>query len=112
MIINVTRQENNSVFEIGNISMIGYIGLKAKYLSIIHACIINFGAGEWLEISRRLAISELDNCTKIIISEAEAELKKAKEFIKKTYPIRYKWSYYKIIIKNPVKTIIAKCLLK
>lgn len=112
MNINVTIQENNSEYELGHISLINNVPLLLSDLSIVLSLIKANGGGEWLDNATIFAYDKMDNCTKKLIREAEAELIKAKKFMKDNYPTKYKWSFIKLILKNPIKTVIAKCLLK
>jgi hypothetical protein len=112
MTIDVTTSEDNQDYFIGNIPLINTCKLNASHILTIGSLGKEFGGGIWLYESIRLSKLEMDNCDKRLIREAEEEIKKAKEFLKVNYPIKYKLSYYKVILKNPIKTLIAKWLLR
>jgi hypothetical protein len=111
MILDVSIQQHDQEYFIGKIALIEDITLKTEDIRVLPQFIKGLGNGQWLETATRQTVSEMDNCTKKLIRESEAELVKAKRFLKENYPIRYRLSFVKVILKNPFKTLIAKCLL-
>lgn len=112
MKIEVKIGDSKVDWHVGSIGMKHLILLSTYNISTLPKFAKSIGSGEWMDKATNEVISEMDNCEKKLIIEIELELKKAKDFMKKKYPIRYKLSYWKVIIKNPIKALIAKWLVK
>lgn len=97
---------------IGKIQMEDQMWLNMQGLNGIKELLVNTNSDEWLNESINSIKSEMDNCEKKAIRGAQEEIVKAKALLKEKFPKRYKWSYYKILLLNPFKTITAKWLLR
>lgn len=113
MTINVTIQEadNEQEFVIGHIFIIDRLQMHMEELTNLRLYTKAFGTGYWLSEATIHVASMMDNCTKKIIRELEAEIRRSTLLLKEHFPTRYKIEYYKVIIKNPLKTLLAKWLL-
>lgn len=112
MNIDVTISDNNQEYFLGNTSLDGYCKMWATDMKMLPAFHKELDSNDWLKKATDEVRSEMDNCTKKLIREAELEIKKAKEFLKEKYPKEYKRQYQYVLIKNPFKTLLAKWLLR
>lgn len=109
--IEITTGKGSEWF-LGKIQLKDRLWFNLEGTLRLKAFCLQFGPGEWIDQAINLSKQEQDNCEKKAIRKAESEVLKAKQFLKNNYPVRYKWAYYKVILKNPLKTLIAKWLLR
>lgn len=105
IIEDITLSGNNEV-KLKDIPFVGLCRVKAQSLSQIGTFIKSCPDREWLDRATHEASKLMENDTSILIRETERELKKAKALLKKHHPIKYRLSFYRVIITNPIKSIL------
>lgn len=77
MNIDVTISDNNQEYFLGNTSLDGYCKMWATDMKMLPAFHKELDT-QWLVKATDEVRSEMDNCTKKLIREAELEIKKAR----------------------------------
>src|SRR5688500_2291055 len=108
IIENITL--GKSEYKLGPIPMVDFVKVNAMSLSNIRKLVNATPDKNWLNEATYQAMSTMDNCSKKLIREARRELDKAKTELKKNHPIRYKLSFWKVIIKNPIKSLLCRLM--
>lgn len=112
MEIEISTSKEKIEYYFPSCPMVNTISLAMPDIITVTALVKGFGSGDWLINAINQTKSEMISEESKLIDEAIKELVCAKKFIKEKYPIRYKFAYIKTIMKNPIKTLIAKWLLR
>jgi hypothetical protein len=104
MIFEVTNDNNEGTrAELGPMHMKMYVSLHGQSIMMLKDLYFVEGNKECLIESEYLTRKRMKSDLDLLVEELKSEIARAKTMRKNKFPVRSRWEYLKVVVKNPLR---------